>query len=192
MVTNPYKLERYGVPQARHRVIVIGICNDLDVTHRVPSNASYADAGVSVRTALTVAPITEAMTGNEPTRQSAIVKERLGLIGPGQNVWNADLPEHLQIKCQTRISQIYCRLHLDQPSCTVIGSGGGGTHIYHWDEPRALTNRERAQLQTFPNSYRFVGSKESVRNRIGTAVPARGARVIFEALLRSFKGEDYA
>ena len=40
-------------------------------------------------------------------------------------------------------------------SYTVTGSGGGGTHIYHWSEPRALTNRERARLQTFPDTYEF-------------------------------------
>lgn len=192
LVTNLYRFEQYGVPQARHRVIIIGIRNDLDVEYRVPSTAPYADADVSVRTALTDPPITEDMTDNERTRQSEIVKQRLALIQPGQNAWTADLPEHLQIKSKTRISQIYKRLHPDKPSYTVTGSGGGGTHIYHWDEPRALTNRERARLQTFPDTYNFVGSKESVRKQIGMAVPARGAQVIFEALLRSFKGEPYA
>lgn len=191
LVTNLYKFERYGVPQARHRVIIVGIRNNLNVEYRVPSTDFYNGVDVSARTALTVPPISPAMTGNELTRQSEVVKQRLHLIGPGQNVWNANLPEHLQIKSKTRISQIYRRLHPDKPSYTVTGSGGGGTHIYHWSEPRALTNRERARLQTFPDDYEFVGSKESVRKQIGMAVPARGAQIIFEAILRSFKGEDY-
>jgi DNA (cytosine-5)-methyltransferase 1 len=38
-------------------------------------------------------------------------------------------------------------------------------------EPRALTNRERARLQTFPDDFVFEGSKESVRKQIGMAVP---------------------
>ena len=63
--------------------------------------------------------------------------------------------------------------------------------MYHWEENRALTNRERARLQTFPDNYNFAGSKESVRKQIGMAVPAEGARVIFEAILRTFKGEEY-
>ena len=71
------------------------------------------------------------------------------------------------------------------------GSGGGGTHIYHWEEPRALTNRERARLQTFPDTYEFQGTKESVRKQIGMAVPCRGAQMIFEAILKSFAGIDY-
>ena len=77
------------------------------------------------------------------------------------------------------------------PAYTVTGSGGGGTHIYHWKEPRALTNRERARLQTFPDTYKFIGSKESVRKQIGMAVPCRGAKIIFEAILKSFAGIEY-
>jgi DNA (cytosine-5)-methyltransferase 1 len=90
-----------------------------------------------------------------------------------------------------KISQIYKRLDPDKPAYTVTGSGGGGTHIYHWSEPRALTNRERARLQTFPDDYEFIGSKESVRKQIGMAVPCKGAKIIFETVLRSFAGIDY-
>lgn len=57
--------------------------------------------------------------------------------------------------------------------------------MYHWEELRALTNRERARLQTFPDDYVFFGNRSSVRKQIGMAVPPEGARIIFEALLRS-------
>ena len=90
-----------------------------------------------------------------------------------------------------KISQIYKRLSPDKPAYTVTGSGGGGTHIYHYEEPRALTNRERARLQTFPDNFVFEGSKESVRKQIGMAVPADGARIIFEAILKTFAGIPY-
>lgn len=73
----------------------------------------------------------------------------------------------------------------------MTGSGGGGTHIYHWAEPRALTNRERARLQTFPDDYVFEGSKEQVRKQIGMAVPCEGAKLIFEAILKTFAGAEY-
>jgi DNA (cytosine-5)-methyltransferase 1 len=63
--------------------------------------------------------------------------------------------------------------------------------MYHWEEPRALTNRERARLQTFPDDFEFIGSKEEVRGQIGMAVPCRGAKVIFEAILKTFAGIDY-
>ena len=120
------------------------------------------------------------------------IQERLGFIRPGQNAFTADLPEHLQLNITgAKISQIYKRLDPDKPAYTVTGSGGGGTHIYHWDEPRALTNRERARLQTFPDTYIFEGNKESVRKQIGMAVPCRGAKIIFEAVLKTFAGVEY-
>ena len=46
-------------------------------------------------------------------------------------------------------------------------------------------------MQTFPDDYVFEGSKESVRKQIGMAVPSKGARVIFEAILKTFAGEEY-
>jgi len=80
----------------------------------------------------------------------------------------------------------------NKPSYTVTGSGGGGTHVYHWKENRALTNRERARLQTFPDNFIFEGSKESVRKQIGMAVPVKGAKIIFEAILKTFAGINYS
>ena len=89
-----------------------------------------------------------------------------------------------------KLSQIYKDPDPNKP-VYVTGSGGGGTHIYHYDEPRALTNRERARLQTFPDDFVFIGSKESVRRQIGMAVPCKGAQVIFEAVLKTFAGIPY-
>jgi len=55
--------------------------------------------------------------------------------------------------------------------------------MYHWEEPRALSNREKARLQTFPDTYQFSGGVTSVRKQIGMAVPPYGAKLVFEALL---------
>ena len=116
----------------------------------------------------------------------------MGYIRPGENAFTADIPERLKLNISgAKISQIYKRLDPEKPAYTVTGSGGGGTHIYHWEEPRALTNRERARLQTFPDDFVFVGSKESVRKQIGMAVPCRGAQIIFAAILKSFAGIPY-
>lgn len=187
-----YKFEEYGIPQARHRIIIVGVRNDIDVTFRVPSVEPYRGIDNSCRTAIENPPIPENAPNNERTRQSEMVIRRLQHILPGQNAFTADLPEDLQLNIKgARISQIYKRLDPDKPSYTVTGSGGGGTHIYHWEEPRALTNRERARLQTFPDTYVFQGSKESVRKQIGMAVPCRGAQIIFEAILKSFAGIEY-
>lgn len=47
-------------------------------------------------------------------------------------------------------------------------------------------------MQTFPDNFEFIGSKESVRKQIGMAVPPNGVKVIFESLLKSFAGIEYA
>lgn len=189
---NLYKFEEYGVPQARHRVIIVGIRKDLKYDFKIPSTAPYADMDVSCRTAIEQPPIPADAHNNEATKQSATVIERLKHIKPGQNAFTADLPEHLKLNVRgAKISQIYKRLDPEKPAYTVTGSGGGGTHIYHWSENRALTNRERARLQTFPDHYHFQGSKESVRKQIGMAVPCDGARIIFEAILNTFAGIPY-
>lgn len=189
---NLYKFETYGIPQARHRIIIVGIRNDLDFEFKIPSNAPYKDVDNSCKTAIEVPPIPADAENNELTKQSTTVVERLKYIKPGQNAFTADLPENLQLNIGgAKISQIYKRLDPDKPAYTVTGSGGGGTHIYHWSENRALTNRERARLQTFKDDYVFVGSKESVRKQIGMAVPCEGAKIIFEAILKTFAGIPY-
>lgn len=189
---NLYKFEEYGVPQARHRMIIVGIKDRLPYEFRIPSTKPYRDIDTSCKTAIEQPPIPKDAPNNELTKQSATVVERLSYIKPGQNAFTADIPEHLQLHVKgAKISQIYKRLDPSKPAYTVTGSGGGGTHIYHYSEPRALTNRERARLQTFPDSYVFEGSKESVRKQIGMAVPPEGARIIFEAILKTFAGIDY-
>lgn len=189
---NLYKFEEYGVPQARHRMIIVGIRSDLPYEFKIPSPEPYKNIDVSCRKAIEEPPIPENAPNNELTKQSAQVRERLTHIKPGQNAFTADLPEHLQLNIKgAKISQIYKRLDPEKPAYTVTGSGGGGTHMYHYDEPRALTNRERARLQTFPDDYIFEGSKESVRKQIGMAVPQKGARIIFEAILNTFAGIPY-
>lgn len=184
-----YKFELYGVPQARHRIIIVGIRNDLKLQFKVP-----APSGVTktARQAIENPPIPHDAPNSELTRQSDTVVRRLRHIKPGENAFTAKLPKELRLQVNgAKISQIYKRLDPDRPAYTITGSGGGGTHVYHWSEPRALTNRERARLQTFPDWYVFQGSKESVRKQIGMAVPPDGAKVIFEAIIKTFAGISY-
>ena len=63
--------------------------------------------------------------------------------------------------------------------------------MYHWEEHRALTNRERARIQTFPDSYDFAGGKESVRKQLGMAIPPKGMEVVCNAILASLYGVKY-
>lgn len=187
-----YKFEEYGVPQARHRILIVGIRKDLNISFKIPSPVPYSHIDNTCYNAIMNPLIPNDAANNELTNQSLIVQERLKYIKPGENAFTAKLPKHLQLKvASAKISQIYKRLDPNKPAYTITGSGGGGTHVYHWKENRALTNRERARLQTFPDDYIFCGSKESVRKQIGMAVPVKGARVVFEAVLKSFAGIEY-
>ncbi len=192
LVANLYKSELYGVPQTRHRVIIVGIRDDIDLEFKVPSPNMYKDCDISSRTALSG--ITMDMPNSEIRVLSDTVIKRLSYIRPGQNVWQAEaegnLPEELRIKTRTKISQIYRKLDPDKPSYTVTAAGGGGTFGYHWTD-RELSNRERARIQTFPDTYEFVGNYSSVRKQIGMAVPCKLSEVVTKAILNSFAGIPY-
>lgn len=186
-----YKAEQYGIPQTRHRVIIVGIRDDLDIEFKVPDPAMYA-GDISAATAF--AAIKPGSPNNEIRKLNEKVTRRLTYIMPGENVWDAEkagrLPDELKIKTKTKISQIYRKLSPDKPAYTVTAAGGGGTFMYHWED-RELTNRERAKLQTFPDEYEFVGKYSSVRKQIGMAVPCRLAEIVTTAVLNSFAGIEY-
>ena len=189
LTTHLYKFEDYGVPQNRHRIIIIGIKRKLGLEYKIPA-PTHLNKHVAVKRVLEDIP---ADTPNqEITRQSQTVIERLKCIKPGENAWNANIPNELRLNVKSaRLSQIYRRLDPNRPSYTITGSGGGGTHGYHWQENRALTNRERARIQTFPDFFVFEGTKESVRCQIGMAIPPLAARVILEAVLKTMAGIEY-
>ena len=188
-----YKFEEYGVPQTRHRVVIIGIRKDLGLEFKVPApTTAGVNNYVSAKSAIESPPIPKNAPNHEVTAQGKKVVERLKHIPPGKNVWYEGLPEHLRLNVKgARLSQIYKRLDPGKPSYTITGSGGGGTHGYHWSENRALTNRERARIQTFPDDFVFTGSKEKVRKQIGMAVPPKAAQVIIEAVFKTFAGIHY-
>ena len=186
-----YKAEEYGVPQTRHRVIIVGIDRRLNFKFRVPAPTTLLNP-VAVRKVLENPAISPDAFNNELTKQSKTVIERLKHTKPGENAWTANLPEHLKLNVKgAKLSQIYRRLHPDKPAYTITGSGGGGTHGYHWEEPRALTNRERARIQTFSDTFIFEGPKESVRKQIGMAVPPKLSEIIFTSILKTFAGIAY-
>ncbi|MDP3962526.1 MAG: DNA cytosine methyltransferase [bacterium] len=186
-----YKFEEYGVPQQRHRIVIIGIRKDLDLRFKIPAPTTKYEY-VTARTAIENPQISDNTENNELTKQSMAVIERLKHIPAGENAWYEGIPMHLRLNVKgARMSQIYKRLDPNKPAYTITGSGGGGTHVYHWSEHRALTNRERARLQSFPDNFVFEGSKESARKQIGMAVPPVGAQIIISAVLKTFAGIPY-
>ena len=68
--------------------------------------------------------------------------------------------------------------------------GGGGTWGYHYDEPRSLTNRERARLFGFPDDIKFFGNFTEIRRQIGNAVPPIGIKPFIQKLIELVSSEN--
>ena len=105
-----YRFEQYGVPQARHRIIIVGIRADLGLTFRIPRLLPVRPFTRTARQALEEPPIPAEAGNQERTTQSPQVIARLKHIKPGQNAWNSDLPDHLRLNVAgATMSQIYRR-----------------------------------------------------------------------------------
>ena len=192
------KFEEYGVPQTRHRQILVGYRGDFfkknNISYKKPNGKLPV---ISCKTALEEGVPGTNQKGSvddlkkplnhQYTKHSSDVKLRLENTKEGQNVWQIADEFGLPGVKSARMSQIYKKLESNKPAYTVTGSGGGGTHVYHYKENRALTNRERARLQTFDDNYKFEGNKESVRRQIGMAVPVVAAKKILIAVKNSLK-----
>jgi len=168
-----YNFADFGVPQFRERVLIVGIRSDIKYefchpqpTHGPQTGTPYVTAGEALRDVETVE------HNNEALKVTERVTERLKRISQGGNYKDIPINDPLYVKGM--ISHVYRRLHRDEPSKTIIAAGGGGTWGYHFEQPRPLTNRERARLQSFPDSFVFKGSVAEVRKQIGNAVPPVG------------------
>lgn len=171
----------HGVPQLRERVLFIGSRDDMKddvlISKVELKHVSSSDGIDSIK---------KDAYNHKKSKQRELTKLRIGSIPEGGNF--KDLPDDLKIR--GLMSNIYRRLHRDLPSYTVTASGGGGTLMYHYSEPRSLTNRERARLQSFPDDYEFKGNFSEVRRQIGNAVPPVGMYFIAKDL-ESYLMGDY-
>ena len=185
LTVHKYKFEEYGIPQIRHRIVIVGIRKDLKTIFKIPKQ-THIKKHITAQMALENPPIKFSLPNHDFMKVSDKTVERLKYIKPWKNIWNSNMPDHLKINCSgAQLSQIYKRLDKNKPSYTITGSGGGGTYCYHWEENRPLTNRERARLQTFPDDFIFVGNKSSIRKQIGMAVPPQFSKILFESVIKT-------
>lgn len=182
-----YNFADYGVPQFRERVLIVGVRIDtgFNFSHPAPTHGPkgqypYITSGEAIANA------NDIPFNNEHMNIAERTKELLKLIPEGGNF--TSIPKDHPLYVKGMISHVYRRLKLDEPAKTIIAAGGGGTHGYHFPEPRALTNRERARLQSFPDDFIFNGSIAQVRKQIGNAVPPNGVFSLAKTLLPLFSG----
>jgi DNA-cytosine methyltransferase len=104
------------------------------------------------------------------------------------------LPDRFFACRMTDHSTTYARLRRDSPSFTITALFGNITAgaFTHPTQNRALSIREGARLQSFPDSFRFQGPRNSQYRQIGNAVPPLLAAAVGRHLLRVLGGEKPA
>lgn len=181
-----YNFAEYGVPQIRQRIFIVGIRNDLNWEFSKPApthdKAHYVSSGKAL------VGVKKLKLNNEHQNIAEKTIKMLNLIPEGGNF--SDIPKNHPLYVKGMISHVYRRLDRKKPSTTIIAGGGGGTWGYHFEEPRPLTNRERARLFCYPDDFEFIGSITEVRKQIGNSVPPLAAKILAESIAPAFKANS--
>ncbi len=177
-----YNFAEYGAPQLRERVLIVGVRNDLEYEYIKPKPIRTPDNFVTAGEALKG--VEKAKFNNELMNIKPRTRKILELIPEGKNF--SAIPKESEFYVKGMISHVYRRLDRNKPSTTIIAGGGGGTWGYHFSEPRPLTNRERARLFGYPDSFIFEGTVTEVRRQIGNSVPPVAAKAIAKHLKKAF------
>lgn len=174
----------YGVGQARERIIMIGIRNDL--TGRIHFEYPKPDdRQTTLREALEGCPKSIGASYSESKRKV------LELVPPG-GCW-VDLPQDIAREYMKGSYDslggkrgMARRLSWDKPCLTLTTSPSQKqTERCHPDETRPLTVREYARIQSFPDDWEFDGGIGSQYRQIGNAVPVEMARRIGEQIIKA-------
>jgi len=101
-----------------------------------------------------------------------------------------DIPE--SIRPQKAFYNSYSRLWWEKPSTTITRNFGtpSSARCVHPLVPRALTTREGARLQSYPDDYVFVGNKVSKNLQIGNSVPPMLSVALADCVYSYFKSKD--
>lgn len=186
----------YGVPQRRHRTIIIGSRLGRPVmpppTHQQTADSLFAELPPwrTVRDAIGDLPLDPTNENLHNSRNvTALSLERYKHIPPGGNRKN--LPLELQPDCWRYkdprgggSTDLMGRMTWDAPSLTIrtqFLKPEKGRYL-HPQAHRSITVREGARLQTFPDDFDFKGSVFQIVKQIGNAVPVELARNVAEAV----------
>lgn len=191
----------YGVPQHRQRVFIIGIRNDENLNWNYPepireTYLSVADAISDLPNLTSGQTVTNYILPPQNSYQtlmrlnsdqitnhfSRIHGDKIQTIiehvipGEGKNYIN-DLVNNGVLDERYRLTSgyknTYGRLVENQP-CTTITNNmctPSGLRCIHYQQNRALSPREGARIQSFPDWFQFSGYKKHIASQIGNAVP---------------------
>ena len=145
----------YGVPQTRQRVIIVGVRDDLDVDFKYPEP-------------------TNSKSGEDGLPKWVSVSQAIGHY-PDPDEPN-DVPNHVYSKYKMILNGYMGKRPIDPnkpaPTITARGDRKGGVVVHpHPNRTRRMTVREIATIQSFPDSFEFVGSNTDCYRQIGNAVP---------------------
>ena len=172
---------KYDVPQKRERVFIVGVLRTINRSFEYPTESSIK---IVLKDVLYDVPISGGAKYNEE-------KIRLFKMIPPGGCW-VNLPENIQ---QEYLGNSYhsgggkrgilYRLSMEKPSLTLLCTPSQKqTERCHPLEERPLTVREYARIQTFDDTYEFIGSMNSQYKQIGNAVPVQLAKHMGNSLLK--------
>lgn len=200
----------YGVPQNRRRAIIIGKylatppelplpCKQKVTIWDAISDLAYLESGEGeFEQEYRNSPKSDyekkmrkgskILYNHMATKHSALALERLSLIPP--NAGKEILPkEHIT---KSVYSGTWSRMKQNDVAVTITTrfdtpSSGKFTHPFL---NRAITVREAARLQSFPDTFKFIGSKMSQMKQVGNAVPPLLARKIARVIMNDIKRDN--
>ncbi|MFC2002816.1 DNA cytosine methyltransferase [Chloroflexota bacterium] len=170
----------YGVPQLRRRMLLIG--NRTGHILPWPKKKYFLNPKDWQNKYRTVGEVIADLaddnsyfryTCHVPMKHKPLVVERFKYIREGEKLDISVLPEYLRTGYRTEhianYSHVLRRLHRDEPSITIV-PGHNALPIHPWLN-RALTVREAARIQTFPDDIVFKGSRQNQCIQVGNAFP---------------------
>lgn len=174
----------FGVPQNRSRVVFIGRKNQGDIIFPKPFQAAcktvYEAIGHFPK--LSAGENCPTIPNHEAMNHTAQMLEKMAFIKNGGD--RNDIPENL--RPTSGDVRKYIRYHRDKPAVCITGDM---RKVFHYEQNRALTVRELASLQSFPDDFVFCGQKIAQQQQVGNAVPPLLAKAIAECILKMNENE---
>ena len=189
----------YGIPQRRKRLVLFaskpkyGKIELLDPTHTPDKYKTVGDVISDLET-LEAGQTSQSDPYHKAAGLSELNLHRIKASKQG-GTWR-DWPDELVARCHKQesgnsYSSIYGRMIWRAPAPTITTQcyGFGNGRFGHPQQNRAISLREAARLQTFPDDYEFVHPNEphsitTIGRLIGNAVPVKLARVIARSIKR--------